>query len=320
MACLRCWVEYETAKTIVIRNKVVGSVFRLIQFLIILYVIGYVCVVQKSYQVNDSVISTVTTKVKGTGFTNISGLGAHVWDVADYNIPPEGESSFFVLTNMIITPNQMQSSCPELPNQSTICMSDCDCTEGSSDVRGNGIQTGLCVNYSETVKTCEVLSWCPLEIDTDLPERNILPDVNSSYLKQCEFNRITDPHCPIFRLKDMVAEAEEDFQTMATRGGVLGILIDWSCDLDFPEHYCGPKYSFRRMDNKNPENNVAPGYNFRFAKYYKTTDDVETRTLIKAYGIRFDVIVFGTAGKFNIVPTIVNVGAALTFLSLVSPK
>uniref|UniRef100_A0A3P8X7F4 Purinergic receptor n=1 Tax=Esox lucius TaxID=8010 RepID=A0A3P8X7F4_ESOLU len=328
MACLRCWVEYETAKTIVIRNKVVGSVFRLIQFLIILYVIGYVCVVQKSYQVNDSVISTVTTKVKGTGFTNISGLGAHVWDVADYNIPPEVTSYTFTFKSF--------------SNNSY-----CDCTEGSSDVRGNGIQTGLCVNYSETVKTCEVLSWCPLEIDTDLPEnpllagaenftvlikntvtypkfnfhkRNILPDVNSSYLKQCEFNRITDPHCPIFRLKDMVAEAEEDFQTMATRGGVLGILIDWSCDLDFPEHYCGPKYSFRRMDNKNPENNVAPGYNFRFAKYYKTTDDVETRTLIKAYGIRFDVIVFGTAGKFNIVPTIVNVGAALTFLSLVSPK
>lgn len=32
----------------------------------------------------------------------------------------------------------------------------------------------------------------------------------------------------------------------------------------------------------------------RFAKYYKTADGEETRTLIKAYGIRFDVIVFGT--------------------------
>ncbi|KAJ7994072.1 hypothetical protein DPEC_G00262140 [Dallia pectoralis] len=92
---------------------------------------SYVCVVQKAYQAKDSIISSVTTKVKGTGFTNLSGLGAHVWDVADYNIPPEG--------------------------------------------------------------------------------------------------------------------------------GVLGILIDWSCDLDFPERYCGPKYSFRRIDNKNPENNVAPG-------------------------------------------------------------
>ncbi|XP_023254259.1 P2X purinoceptor 4-like, partial [Seriola lalandi dorsalis] len=100
-------------------------------------------------------------------------------------------------------------------------------------------------------------------------------------------------------------------------GGILGIIIDWSCDLDWWAGKCYPKYSFHRLDNKNPVNNVAPGYNFRFAKYYKAPDGEETRTLIKAYGIRFDVIVFGTAGKFSIVPTIVNLGAALSFLSLV---
>lgn len=32
----------------------------------------------------------------------------------------------------------------------------------------------------------------------------------------------------------------------------------------------------------------------RFAKYYQTPGGKERRTLIKAYGIRFDVIVFGT--------------------------
>lgn len=32
----------------------------------------------------------------------------------------------------------------------------------------------------------------------------------------------------------------------------------------------------------------------RFAKYHQTPDGKEGRTLIKAYGIRFDVIVFGT--------------------------
>lgn len=83
----------------------------------------------------------------------------------------------------------------------------------------------------------------------------------------------------------------------------------------------------------------------RFAKYYQTPDGKETRTLIKAFGIRFDVIVFGTvrlhksylkhfilhlicfvilrflilqAGKFGIVPTIINLAAALALLSLVS--
>jgi len=48
------------------------------------------------------------------------------------------------------------------------------------------------------------------------------------------------------------------------KGGNIGIFIDWSCNLDYPERFCIPKYSFSRLDNKNPENNVAPGYNFRY--------------------------------------------------------
>ncbi|XP_032433600.1 P2X purinoceptor 4b [Xiphophorus hellerii] len=336
--------DYETSKTLIIPSIRVGFVFRFTQFLVLLYVVGYVCVVQKAYQDRESVISTVTTKVKGFAFTNISNMQPRFWDVVDYNIPPQGDDSFFVLTNMVMTPGQTQSRCAELPTPSTTCVDDCDCVEGYNDPRGNGIRTGLCENYSSTVKTCEVLSWCPLEIDTNLPKRallaeaenftvliknsitypkfnlhkrNILSHINSTYLKTCEFNRQTHPDCPIFRLKHIVSEAGEDFQDMAVKGGVLGILIDWSCDLDWWARKCYPKYTFRRLDNKHPVNNVAPGYNFRFAKYYRTAEGEEVRTLIKAYGIRFHVIVFGTAGKFGIVPTIVNLGAALSFLSLV---
>ncbi|XP_028270215.1 P2X purinoceptor 4-like [Parambassis ranga] len=343
-SCLHSWFDYETPKTLVIPSLGIGCVFRFAQLLVVLYVVGYVCVLQKGYQETDSIISTVTTKVKGYAFTNTSDMDPRFWDVADYVMPPQGDNSFFVLTNMVVTPGQIQSRCPELPNLSKLCVDDCDCMEGYSDPRGSGIQTGLCENYSTTAKTCEVLSWCPLEIDTRLPKhallaaaenftvliknsitypkfnvhrRNILPHINSSYLKRCEFNRVTDPDCPIFRLKDIISEAGEDFQDMAVKGGVLGILIDWSCDLDWWAGKCYPKYSFRRLDNKHPVNNVAPGYNFRFAKYYKTPDGEETRTLIKAFGIRFDVIVFGTAGKFGIVPTIVNLGAAFSFLGLV---
>ncbi|XP_054466103.1 P2X purinoceptor 4b [Anoplopoma fimbria] len=343
-SCLHYMFDYETPKTLVIPNLGIGCVFRFTQLLVLLYVVGYVCVVQKAYQETDSVTSSVTTKVKGFAFTNTSDMDPRFWDVADYVIPSQGDNSFFVLTNMVLTPLQSQSRCPELPNPSSTCADDCDCIEGYTDPRGNGIRTGLCENYSTSVQTCEVVSWCPLEIDTKLPEqallaaaenftvliknsitypkfnfhrRNILSHINSSYLKRCEFNRATDPDCPIFRLKHIVSEAGEEFQDMAVKGGILGIIIDWSCDLDWWAGKCYPKYSFRRLDSKHPVNNVAPGYNFRFAKYYKTQDGEETRTLIKAYGIRFDVIVFGIAGKFGIVPTIVNLGAALSFLSLV---
>ncbi|KAK9970641.1 hypothetical protein ABG768_026567 [Culter alburnus] len=344
-ACFHCFFDYETPVTLVISSKRVGALFRLIQLLIIAYVAIYVCWQQRAYQDQDSVISSVSTKVKGNILTNSSIEGVHVWDVSEYVIPPQGENTFFVLTNMIVTPGQTQSSCPEIPSEFTNCESDSDCKEGFNEIRGNGVQTGRCVQYSDAIKTCEVISWCPLENDTVIPKpallgaaedftvliknniqypkfsfrkRNILRHINSTYLKNCTFNKKTDPHCPIFRLGDIVTEAGEDFSVIALKGGIIGIFIDWSCDLDFSERFCIPKYSFSRLDNKNPENNVAPGYNFRYAKYYKNNENIETRTLIKAFGIRFDVIVFGTAGKFHIVPTIVNLGSTLSFLSLVN--
>ncbi|CAL8343038.1 unnamed protein product [Lota lota] len=338
--------DYETPKTLVVPSIAVGAVFRFAQLLVLVYLVGYVCFVQKAYQDTDSVVSTVTTKVKGYAIVNGSAHShsPQFRDVADYVIPPQGDKSFFVLTNMIVTTNQKVSHCPEIPQPSTVCSDDSHCTTGLKDLRGNGVRTGLCVNYSDTVQTCEVISWCPLEEDTgpnkhtlmdaaenftlliknsvtypkfNFHRRNIMPHINSSYLKSCVFNSTTHPDCPIFRLKQMVSDAGEDFQDMATEGGVLGILIDWTCDLDWWASRCLPKYSFRRLDDNNRSQVLAPGYNFRFAKYYKSPDGLESRTLIKAYGIRFEVIVIGTAGKFSILPTVVNLGATLTFLSLV---
>lgn len=54
----------------------------------------------------------------------------------------------------------------------------------------------------------------------------------------------------------------------------------------------------------------------RFAKYY-SKDGVESRTLIKAYGIRLDVIVHGHVSGYSIIPhqvTVVTVVILFTFL------
>ncbi|XP_026989343.1 P2X purinoceptor 4a isoform X2 [Tachysurus fulvidraco] len=340
----RCFFDYSTPKILVIQSKKVGAIYRLGQALVIAYIVGYVCILKKGYQDTDSVISSVTTKVKGLALTNTTDLGLRVWDEADYIVPPQEENSFFVLTNLNITPNQTQSRCPENPGLETSCDSARDCKRGFHDSRRNGVQTGRCVNFSETEKTCEVYAWCPLEKDNSPPKppmlaeaenftvliknsiqypkfnfnkRNILPHVNSTYLSKCVFNRETDPDCPIFRLGDIVSEGNEDFQTMAVQGGVMGVQIRWDCDLDLSEKSCVPQYTFRRLDNKDPDN-VALGYNFRFAKYFKNAEGQEIRTLIKGYGIRFDVMVFGTAGKFNIIPTLLNIGAGLALLGLVN--
>lgn len=65
-----------------------------------------------------------------------------------------------------------------------------------------------------TVLLCAIISDVCLPSS---PRRNILPHINSSYLKRCEFNRATDPDCPIFRLKHIVSEAGEEFQDIAVK-------------------------------------------------------------------------------------------------------
>ena len=55
----------------------------------------YVCVWEKGYQDTDSILSSVTTKVKGIAVTNTSELGLRIWDVADYIIPPQVPSRYF---------------------------------------------------------------------------------------------------------------------------------------------------------------------------------------------------------------------------------
>ncbi|XP_068937485.1 P2X purinoceptor 7-like [Petaurus breviceps papuanus] len=196
-------------------------------------------------------------------------------------------------------------------------------------------------------KTCEISAWCPIEPIKEAPRpallasaenftvliknsihfpghnystRNIHPGTNIA----CTFHKTLKPDCPIFRLGDILQETGENFSSVAIHGGIVGIEIYWDCNLDAWFHSCSPKYSFRRLDNKmtkkslQPENSwlasVLSG-SFRYAKYYMEGGQ-EKRTLIKAFGIRFDIQVFGTGGKFDIIHLIVYMGSTLSYFGL----
>ncbi|XP_049714659.1 P2X purinoceptor 5 isoform X4 [Elephas maximus indicus] len=333
--------DYKTEKYVIAKNKKVGLLYRLLQLSILLYLVVWVFIVKKGYQDTDtSLQSAVITKVKGVAFTNTSDLGERLWDVADYVIPPQGEGAFFVVTNLIVTPNQRQDTCAEsedIPNAK--CSKDSDCHPGEAVVAGNGVKTGRCLRVGNGKGTCEVFAWCPVETKSK-PEKlllgeaeeftiyiknsirfpkfnfsktNVLDTKNSSFLKTCRFDP-NNLYCPIFRLGSVVRWAGSSFQEMALEGGVIGIHIEWDCDLDKGSSECNPHYSFNRLDSKFGEKSISSGYNFRFAKYYRDTAGAEFRTLMKAYGIRFDVMVNGKAGKFSIIPTVINVGSGVALM------
>ncbi|NWU62649.1 P2RX7 protein, partial [Pterocles burchelli] len=287
-------------------------------------------IIHRLYQETEEVSSSVRTSVKG-----VAHVDNRIWDTAEYTIP--AINSFFVVTNIIKTENQLEQLCPEYPFPKAICSSDKSCKKGSVDIHSHGIQTGRCVNYNATVKTCEVTAWCPVEPMekppvpavlrssedfTVLIKNNVLfPKFNYTVLNippklntSCTYNKVTSPLCPIFRLGDILQEAKENFSEMAVKGGIIAIDINWDCNLDSWFYDCSPKYGFRRLDSKD----VTPGVHFRYARYYKTPQGKEQRTLFKVYGIRFDVLVFGTARKFNSIELIKNLGSMLSYFGLVA--
>jgi len=349
-------LHYETVKIIDIKNKKVGALYRFIQLIIISYVIGYVIVYKKGYQEFDVAISTVTTKLKGTTYVDFGKFnstlfnGIRIYDPSDYVIPPQETDAVFVMTNMILTPKQSQSNCPEDSKFKDVhCKKDSDCPKMVPVKNGNGVRTGKCVpsDRNSSMTVCEIYGWCPTEVDKlPMPNNNFSDTVplldgtkystmlvknqisfpkfrairnniiqfnDSTYLKRCHYNADTDPLCPIFNLEDIVSSCGDNYTDVAYQGAIYGIIIEWDCNLDHSIDECLPKYQFKRLDDVNSP--ISPGYNFRYADYY-VQEDTRYRVLTKAYGIKFELLVHGKAGKFNVIPLLTNLGAGMALLGI----
>ncbi|XP_036932550.1 P2X purinoceptor 3a [Acanthopagrus latus] len=335
--CITDFFTYETTKSVVVKSWSVGIINRIVQLLIITYFVGWVFIHEKAYQEIDTGIeSSVMTKVKGFGYHHNK-----VMDVADYVFPQQGAGVFCIMTKLIITENQFQGRCAESGGTFS-CLTDEDCHKHYGSVLANGVITGVCLEvFNETRGQCEIEGWCPAENDSvkvkpmldvnnftifiknsirfplfDVTRGNFPSSMTSEEIKNCTYHPENNPFCPIFRVGDVLSYTGQSVESLADKGGEIGINIQWKCNLDLSIEKCVPQYSFTRLDAPFAKNAVSKGYNFRFAKYYKTENGTEFRTLHKAYAIRFDVMVTGHAGKFNTVPTLINLVAAFTSIGL----
>ncbi|KAJ0002988.1 hypothetical protein NQD34_008137 [Periophthalmus magnuspinnatus] len=332
--CIIDFFTYESTRFVVVKNWSVGIINRIVQVAIIAYFVGYVFIHEKAYQTKDTGIeSSVMTKVKGFGRHN-----GQIMDVADSVFPPEGTNVFCIMTRLYVTENQFQGRCPDDSRPFT-CKRDDDCKKYYGSFSPSGVITGKCLKEdNESPGVCEVEGWCPSENEAiptepmadirnftifikniinfplfDVTRGNILSTMTTYEIKTCTYHPEESPFCPIFRVGDILKYTGHTVEELIKKGGHIGIKIEWKCNLDIDLDYCVPHYFFTRLDNKNA---IFNGYNFRFARYYKSDNGTEYRTLYKVVAIRFDVKVTGNAGKFNMVPTLINVVAALTCLGL----
>lgn len=346
--------EYDTVKTVRIKSRYIGGVYRLIQLFIIGYIIGYQIIYKKGYQQFSAVQGSTTSKVKGVVYSqDIPEIGPRLWDTADYIVPPQMNSAFFVTTNLILTPNQTQGECGEdpkidSPGNPVKCTKDEDCPAGVAVTNGNGVRTGKCIK-AEGV--CQIKAWCPIEKDVlplngtepvllgarnftvfirntvifpgldEVPHKNIRSvSNNSDYLRTCLYDKEKDPLCPVFLLESITKELGYNFTKTAIKGAVIEIEINWNCDLDtqWQRENCFPTYSFRRLDaTQSGEEQLGSGYNFRYPIYYYE-DKILHRDLTKAYGMLFLIRVTGAGGQFRPLPLILGLGATIGILAVAS--
>ncbi|KAK5910176.1 hypothetical protein CesoFtcFv8_004036 [Champsocephalus esox] len=312
--------DYETPKVMVVKNKTLGVIYRGVQFLVITYFIWYVFISEKAYQESETrPESSVYTLMKGTAVH-----GDDILDTVEYVRPSEGGDVISTILRREVTYDQKQGTCADIswlpmPTvQETVAVSRGRLTltameEGPADRYAVVREQALVEAINFTVFIRNSIHFPGFKVLRGNIKDISNPKEMRRFLNKCHYDKETEPYCPNFRLGYIAAQAREDFSELCKTGGVIGVFINWNCNLDLDYSYCQPTYSFRRLDLRKDQ--ASSGYYYRFAKYY-SREGVESRTLIKAYGIRLDVIVHGHAGKFSPIPTIISTVTAMTSVGI----
>ncbi|PRP83130.1 P2X purinoceptor 5-like [Planoprotostelium fungivorum] len=306
-----CGVVSVSLKVVQIKSYKLGLLYYAIVAAILVYVSVYAIWFCKGYQLQDQLIGLTSLKVKGVAY-RYENNQVQVWDAQDVVYPAKEANALFVTTNYLSTPNQVRSS-----NCSTDikCTTNSDC-EQMKLVNELGLLNGVCGNG-----TCQMYAWCPPESDEDQNVDNLLsgiPDFTvfvHQTVKSVKYNfstsnfeRDTVLGQNLFKISDMISKYDQ----VAHNGSIIAVSIHWDCNLDKR----GGEQCQRSAPSFIPINDENQGYNFRYANYFYKDSNTRSRDLYKVWGLRFVFLLSGTAGKFNIVPLIVNLGSGLALVSI----
>ncbi|CAF3430901.1 unnamed protein product [Rotaria sp. Silwood1] len=336
---------YSTVKVVQVPNTFIAIIYRIIQLIIIGYIAIYIVWIKKGYQQFQEPRGTSVIKVKGiakvTGNDTTEFMrtaSTHLWDTAEYQVPPLENNALFIATRQTVTYGQTEGYCPSALNEKLFCDNSTLylCPEGEPIPSTFGYFTGKCVPSLEnaSIGVCQINAWCPEELSkstelimdsSDLENftiylktlvtftlfninlRNVRNDTNFT----CRYHKVNDPRCPIIRIGDILDSLNTNKAALLHEGGLIEIRQDWTCNFDFHREHCFPKLAFSVL--QSGDDRQSPGINYRQAQKYHI-NGTDYRTLSKIYGLRFVVSISGKGGQFNIVDLFVAIGSGIGFM------
>lgn len=307
---------YDTVALISIRNKWLGILHRILQLVILGYIIGWSIIYQKSYQVSDEAVGAADIKIKGAAWLH-GQSPLSVYDATDLVVPATERDATFLTTAIMSTRNQTRGIC-SWNDPSNLCSNGC-----SNGKQVNvGIQTGECSNDHVY---CNLAAWCPTENDLTPTMLDGIANFTVFIRLNVQFQRFdvtldntgdlrnATMGVNLWRVSDIIEEAglTNQWDEIKMGGAIIALRTTWNCDFDYSASKCKPSYRWSRIDN--PQSQLSVGFNFRDADFY---DNGVSRDQNKRYGLRLFVIVSGKGSKFNFVALLTTLGAGLGLLSV----
>jgi hypothetical protein len=307
---------YETVKWVRVLDRRLGFVYYALLMVIVVYVVLYVCIIEKQYLDFEKssgwiIVQVLNHQTSDTG---------QIWDTYDRITNPGEQGAVFIPTKVLITRGQMQDN-PDgsprfCPSPQHTCKTNADCDIDNELLQKSQCQNGRCMRRQ----------WCPAEDrdDTAITTTQYLEFGNvelwfSTYVHYHKFMldvATTDERKEIkypmkrantYPLHDLIRMANIDAEEVIENGGVLVANALLDCDLDTGE--CGSKVETINVDTK-------AGYNYAYSNIY-FEDGVRKRDTFRMYGIRLLAFAtgFGTKTSFPMIVLQASSGIALMMVA-----
>lgn len=344
---IKGFLHYSSVRYVFVKDLRLGALFRTLQLGVILYVVVYSIVLQRSYVEYDNVSGASTIKVKGAGYQYYASSDTtRVFDAQDLVIPPTMQDAFFVTSRVEAVNQTRDLLCSVSADNKTSgpeCQSDANCSAlPKVNYSYAGPLTGLCVlpRTPDGEKHCQMQAWCPLENDPEATNDTLVRGVEtfSVFIRtNVEFpkfgvtlsnaeGRSLTPNLNLWTVADIIERGCdlnrgvcEPRNSIYERGAIFLAKAEYACDVSYvtgKAKGCQPTWAFSRIDKTETDQILSTGFNFRTVQYADASEN--ERLLKKLYGVRVVVSIYGTANRFGFVPLLISLGAGLGLLGIAS--